>query len=1039
MRNPKILFVGIAPGPDEDAANRCFHGRAGRLLDDVIRELGIPQEELAYDNVVHCIPWLGNLQGTSPRDPDEEDIVNCVPYLYRLIQMIDPEVIVTLGTLPFRVVMNEKYAFITDRHGIKEEVMLCGKMRKVIGTFHPAAALRQNSSKYRDALKEDIWYAWEYAIGKYFLPKWRVINDTDEAVEYIKKSVDRFRAGDYTFIAYDTETPQILASTKEKRETGLEFVNQDLWRDDKKVVGFGLSYIPKDVQSFRDVEGVWIVMDHVESKTDYFAIMSTLRWALDKEGEIKIPVACHNAKYDKSWTFEKFKFRMLNFHDTMMGSYAYYGNSRRHGLGLLTHRLLKYDLFKDETEEQLAAMPPDQRSFRNLPLDSIGRRGAVDAAGTASLAVFENMLLSESGQDKVLMPLLNTAVETFTEMELRGCAVDYEFWQKLVEKYPRMMDDEFQILVNLPMVKAYCEDRRLRWTRDKKGKLRAPNSKFVFNPSSPDHRYELLYVYYNLPTELAVETGSSTEENKVFSTNENSRHQMTAHCRIEDNNRVKPGPMRKDAQGNWCKCRCYVDGWDTFVQDQDGREFRTWSYHTPENYQHYGVNPHVECLQFMISLRFWGKLAKLQRSYVTKIEHYFRPEEWQARNGIASDVRIISFNYLMHWTKTGRMSTRDWSVHTAPWHSDIRRMHCSRWKSKGGILISADYSQLELRIAAAIANDRKLIEAYNQGKDIHRVTAAAVYQVPESHVTKDMRRYSKTISFRLIYGGGAHAIHTETGLPMEESQKLVKGFLEHYDGLDRHIKSMHSHVKKLGWVPTPIGRKFYMPDIYSDERERVAGALRDSQNWPIQSTASDVTMAAINEVTRITKEYDFLSHVWAMIHDAIESDVHPGELYAYYQIMKHCMERRVRDLFDWLVVPMVADFEIGVRWDGSLNIGFGDFKDPAAIIKRYRDANVPFEMPDWYDRMKTVIKDRDEDGMFTPRRLVLYGRKEFFQEMVQVMSRGYDIGSKIHFEMPVEIGEELVLRKSYEGESGGEIDCLGEIFFKTPLRKLDLV
>lgn len=391
----------------------------------------------------------------------------------------------------------------------------------------------------------------------------------------------------------------------------------------------------------------------------------------------------------------------------------------------------------------------------------------------------------------------------------------------------------------------------------------------------------------------------------------------------------------------------------------------------------------------------------------------------------------------MHWTKTGRMSTRDWSVHTAPWHSDIRRMHCSRWKSKGGILISADYSQLELRIAAAIAQDQKLIQAYREGKDVHRVTAAAVWRVAEAAVTKDMRRYSKTISFRLIYGGGAHAISTETHLPIELAQKLVKDFLEHYDGLDRLIKKMHAHVKKLGWVPTPIGRKFYMPDIFSDEREKVAGALRDSQNWPIQSTASDVTMTAINEVSRFTHEMDLLSHVWAMIHDAIESDVYPGELYTYYQIMKFCMEKRVGQIYDWLTVPMVADFEIGVRWDGSMNIGLGDFKDPGAVAKRFKDAGIPFEIPEWYDKMKDVIKSRDT-GMFTPRRLVLYGRKEFFTELVEVMGRGYDIGAKIHFEMPIEIGEELVLRKSYEGESGGDTDCLGEIFFKKPLATVEL-
>jgi hypothetical protein len=355
-------------------------------------------------------------------------------------------------------------------------------------------------------------------------------------------------------------------------------------------------------------------------------------------------------------------------------------------------------------------------------------------------------------------------------------------------------------------------------------------------------------------------------------------------------------------------------------------------------------------------------------------------------------------------------------------NSDVRRLHVSRWKNWGGLMLSADYSQLELRVAAAIARDKKLIEVYEAGKDVHRFVASQVYRVPEDQVTQAMRRYSKTMSFRLVYGGGANSISEETGLPLNLAQEMIDKFLREFDGIDRSIRNFHDHLRKFGYVVTPLNRKFWLPDIYSDSRERQAGALRDAQNYPIQSSSSDLTMTAICTVRRRLREKGMNSFVWAMIHDAIESDLYPGELLKYYDILKHSMEVDVRDLYDWLCVPMVAEFELGVRWDGALTVK--ELTSEHMIVKGRRG---------FYDEtMDHMSRAYKFDAIL--KKEVLIGQHRGCGGEIEVPS---NVCSKcknvVAIPEELDLGETLILRKSFEGESGGNSEVTAEIVWKEKL------
>lgn len=1034
IRKPKILFVGIAPGPQEDLEGKCFIGPSGEILRDILREANIPEEDIAYDNVVHCFPRdeYGGI-----RDPDLTEIMTCSPYLYRMIKLADPAVIVTVGKIPWQTLTGRHNDnVVSEYRGQVEYVQIGGKIRKVIGTYHPAAAARQGKRRgpagYYDRILDDILYAWDHANNKYYLPRWRIINDTDEARDYIETAVRRFRAGEIKFAALDTETPQLILKLSERRQLGLELVSKDIWLPDKHFLGFSMAYVPPEVNHPSEVEGVFIPMCHPESKVDHRLVGYTLAWATHRDGEVKLPLAFHHHKYDSQWMIEKINSNPINYHDTMLGSYVYYGSSRRHGLGGVAHHILKYELFKDETEEYLEQLPPEKRSFESIPLDLLGRRGAIDAAATATLTVAECGMIERSGQ-KVVMDLMNEFSEACAEMEWRGATIDKLKHEEHMENYPAMMEAARIRVTELPTVARYIQDRKTVWTMNKKGKLRAPDPSFDFNCNSPDQRYELMYYYYNLPREMAeseVKTIEDDEGNEnevtVYSTNENSRHPMTIHC-------------RDTVYDGTCSCRCTVNGWDTFrMYDRQGQimpelfnevvkapgwvTIRTFEYHTPQNYLQFSIDPHQECYRFLMDIRFWSKLRKIYNDYMKKIQNYFRPLEWQDKHQIPHTLRVISFNYVLHWTKTGRLSTRDWAVHTEPWHSDVRRLHVSRWKDWGGLMLSADYSQLEVRVAAAIAKDEKLIKLYREKADVHRHTAASVYRVPKDQVTQAMRRYSKTMTFRLIYGGGAQSISEETGLPLEEAQRLIIGFLQEYDGIDRSIKNFHSYVKRFGYIVTPMNRIFHIPEIWSEERGKQAKALRDSQNYPIQSSSSDVTITAACIVRRHLKRTGMNSFIWALIHDAIENDLYPGELLAYYLVLKQAMEDDVLSLYDWLCVPMVAEFELGVRWDGAL-----------------------------------TVKD------LTAEKMILKGRRRFFEETMDVMSRAYKFDYKIKKEVYVgmhrgcggdievgtnrcskcdvvtqgkadlDMGETLILRKSYEGDTGGDTEVSVDIEWRQAL------
>jgi uracil-DNA glycosylase family 4 len=1015
---PDILFVGVAPAREEDRENKNFVGPSGKMLFQILHELGIDPSTCAFDNVVHCAPLTeyGKVKDATP-----EQISICSSYLYWKIKQTRPKIIVTLGNVPSRELINPD-SFISSIRGGNFNVTIGGDVYTVVPTFHPSSVLHGDIAN-REFIKNDILHAWRTVSGEYWLPKVELVWDTREVVDRIIDIGDRFLAKKIRFCAEDNETNSlILGKMKAREEAGVELVDKMLYSNEGKIVCKALAtvenVIPGDEGSYRAATGFCFPCDHKESTVDMVPVKKALRHVYGRKSadpnNIQVPMAFHNHKYDGSWDQEKHGYFPELYHDSMLGHLAIYGNSRKHGLENILFQELLFDRYKGDTDTPLQALAPTERHYGNLPMDLIGTRCAIDTVGCGILSVVQRAQIRQLKRQQ-LSELVRDASVKLAKTELRGNFIDVKRWKSYMEKYPVLMQQELDHLNAIPQVQVWCQLH--------------PTKKY--KPNYYEDRAEVMYRIFKLPNDekytgdkdARYKKNDLEKENPYWSTDESAVFMLINHCRKKEHKeQIDPetGKVMMNEKGlpivyeeyvpapftGKCDCRAM----DERLVDEDD--------HTVENYKRLEINPHGPALDFLTHNRQYSKIKTVNGNYLTKMERFIRPDEWHNKAGVGDDVRSIMYSYLIHYVASGRMSIRDFPTQTIPWHGDPRRCFVSKWHKQGGLLLSSDYSQAELRLAAALGNDPLMIQAYKDGKDLHRITASSCWQVPQDQVTSSMRRYAKTISFRILYGAGARSIALEIGMTTREVQKIIDNWMETYAGVANFIASCHNEAMTTGQVISILGLVFDLPDalIQDDRNGKFLEALRQAQNLPIQSSSSYVTLTSFNMLWDIVEREGMKSEPWLMVHDANEMDVYPSvdELYLNYQYSKHAMEVEAPAKYPWLNVPMKMEAELGARWDGS----------PSVID-------------------------------FTPERLKVFGRVPFVMELVSQLRKFSEFkvvyhsvrdkkdinhSSKLGHEQMVEVekGEEIVMKKSYEGDSGGNWDTGAEIYFKSPLRSADL-
>jgi len=262
---------------------------------------------------------------------------------------------------------------------------------------------------------------------------------------------------------------------------------------------------------------------------------------------------------------------------------------------------------------------------------------------------------------------------------------------------------------------------------------------------------------------------------------------------------------------------------------------------------------------------------------------------------------------------TGRLASNNPNLQNIPIRSDrgreIRKAFIPR--DKDHILLSADYSQIELRIVAAISGDQNMGDAFRQNKDIHTATAAKVYNVEEKDVTKEMRYKAKSVNFGIIYGQGAFGLADNLGISRTEAKAIIDNYKKEFHGITKYMDDTINFAREHGYVQTLMGRKRWLRDISSANFTVRSFAERNAINSPIQGTAADMIKMAMVKVQDAMKKQGFKSRMILQVHDELVFDVLREEADALRPII---LENMQGALILPNNVPVIAEAGIGENW-----------------------------------------------------------------------------------------------------------------------------
>ncbi|MFA5248466.1 MAG: DNA polymerase I [Patescibacteria group bacterium] len=296
----------------------------------------------------------------------------------------------------------------------------------------------------------------------------------------------------------------------------------------------------------------------------------------------------------------------------------------------------------------------------------------------------------------------------------------------------------------------------------------------------------------------------------------------------------------------------------------------------------------------------YRELAKLQSTYISAL-----PELINEKTGRVH----ASFNQTI--TATGRLSSSDPNLQNIPARTELgQKIRQAFIAPDGWKIVSLDYSQIELRLAAHLSGDERLIETFNKNLDIHTATAALINDVPLEEVTKDMRREAKATNFGVLYGQGAYGLSQTAGIPFARAKEFIANYFAVYKDVEKYTKDMVEFAKENGYVETLFGRRRYLPEISSQVPMVRAGAERMAVNTPLQGTNADMIKKAMVLVQDlIEKEFSDSVKMIIQVHDELVFEMREDKIKEASKKIQEIMSNILK-----LKVPVVVDVEVGENW-----------------------------------------------------------------------------------------------------------------------------
>ena len=291
--------------------------------------------------------------------------------------------------------------------------------------------------------------------------------------------------------------------------------------------------------------------------------------------------------------------------------------------------------------------------------------------------------------------------------------------------------------------------------------------------------------------------------------------------------------------------------------------------------------------------------TKLQNTYVDALPKLIHPKTGRIHT---------SFNQTV--TATGRLSSSNPNLQNIPIRSEEgRRIRAAFVPESGYVLLSADYSQIELRLLAHLSQDPVLIEAFQKGQDVHTRTASELFGVPIEAVSADQRRQAKTINFGIIYGMGAQRLARSLGIPVKTAQAYISQYFTRYAGIKAYMDSVLADARERGYVTTLLGRRRYVPDLQSQNSQLASAAERIAVNTPIQGTAADLIKMAMVAVDRRLLQEPLRARMLLQVHDELLLEIPEGEVVQVKKLVQEIMEGVMP-----LRVPLLVELGVGANW-----------------------------------------------------------------------------------------------------------------------------
>jgi len=261
-------------------------------------------------------------------------------------------------------------------------------------------------------------------------------------------------------------------------------------------------------------------------------------------------------------------------------------------------------------------------------------------------------------------------------------------------------------------------------------------------------------------------------------------------------------------------------------------------------------------------------------------------------------------------TATGRLSSSDPNLQNIPVRGELgREIRRAFIAPSGSMLLSGDYSQIDLRALAHLSQDALLIATFERGEDIHTATASQLFGVEPKAVTADMRRLAKTVNFGVIYGMSGYGLEQATEFSRDEAERFIAAYFEKYPGVRKYLDSTKEQARQKGYVETILGRRRYIPEINSPNRTIREAAERMAINMPVQGTSADIIKVAM---LNLEEEMDFrklTSKLILQVHDELIFEVPQNELSAMQEIVPRLMGYAIT-----LSVPVKVDIKTGLTW-----------------------------------------------------------------------------------------------------------------------------